>query len=271
VLYPDLDAADRKLGYIFAMRDHLPPGLLGLLVAAFLAAYMSTISTHLNWGTSYVLNDFYRRFITRDAGERHYVVAARVATALLMGISIIVTSSMDTIAGAWSFLIEAGAGAGLVLILRWYWWRVNAWSEIASMLAPAAGSLALRMFTDLRFPESLFVIVGFTTVVWLTVTFLTPPTDTATLVRFFRRVHPGGPGWAPIARLTPETPGDSGTGGLLLDWLAGVVLVYTTLFGTGKLLLGEPWAGTAYLAWAAGAAVLLAVRLRKDRAAAVVR
>jgi solute:Na+ symporter, SSS family len=164
---------------------------------------------------------------------------------------------METISGAWSFIIEAGAGLGLVLILRWYWWRVNAWSEITAMVAPFAGYWYVRTFTALQFPESLFAIVGWTTVAWLTATFLTRPTAEATLVAFFRRVHPGGILWKRIAVLAPDVQGDEGLGRLAVDWLAGVVLIYTALFGTGKLLLGETLEGVLFLAAAAGAGWLI--------------
>jgi len=247
VLYPDLGAADKKLGYVYAMRDFLPAGLLGLIVAAFLAAYMSTIATHLNWGTSYVINDFYRRFMKKDGDEKHYVAISRLATVGLMVVSIIVTANMETISGAWSFIIEAGAGLGLVLILRWYWWRVNAWSEIAAMVAPFVGYWYVRNMV-IPFPESLFVIVAFTTASWLVVTFMTRPTEEATLVAFYRRVHPGGVLWKPIANKAPDVQGDSGFGHLMIDWLAGVAMVYMTLFGTGKLLLGEIEVGLIFFA-----------------------
>jgi len=136
ILYPDLDDADKKLGYVYAMRDFLPVGLKGLLVASFFAAYMSTISTQLNWGTSYIVNDFYRRFIKAEASEAHYVLASRVATLMVMVASILVTLVIQTISGAWQFIIESGAGLGLVLILRFYWWRINAWSEISATVTP---------------------------------------------------------------------------------------------------------------------------------------
>jgi SSS family solute:Na+ symporter len=248
VLYPNLGVADKKLGYVYAMRDFLPAGLLGLLVAAFLAAYMSTISTHLNWGTSYVINDFYKRFMKKDGNEKHYVMISRLATAGMMVTSIIVTANMDTISGAWSFIIEAGAGLGLVLILRWYWWRVNAWSEIAAMVAPFIGYWFVKYHTGIHFPESLFAIVSFTTVCWLAVTFLTKPESESTLTAFYRRVHPGGVLWKRISDKLPDVKGDSGFAHLFLDWLAGVVLVYMTLFGTGKLLLGEIGMGLVFFA-----------------------
>jgi Na+/proline symporter len=153
VLYPELGAADKKLGYVYAMRDFLPIGLKGLLLAAFFAAYMSTIATQLNWGTSYVINDFYRRFIRPNANERYYVKISRITTIIVMVISLFVTLIIGTISGAWAFIIECGAGVGLVLILRWFWWRINAWSEIAAMLAPFAAYSVITYGTKIQFPE----------------------------------------------------------------------------------------------------------------------
>jgi len=222
-----------------AMRDHLPAGLKGMLVASFFAAYMSTIATQLNWGTSYVINDFYKRFLKPNAGERDLVLTSRITTLLVMVLSLGVTLVLDTISGAWAFIIEAGAGLGLVLILRWFWWRISAWSEIAAMVAPLVTYGCLRLFTSIAFPDTLFVIVGVTTAAWLLVTLLTRPVDEATLHAFYRRVHPGGPGWAPIARALPEVRPDAGMARLLGNWLAGVVLVYSALFAVGKLLLGD--------------------------------
>jgi Na+/proline symporter len=257
VLYPDLAADEKRLGYVYAMRDHLPSGLRGMLVASFFAAYMSTIATQLNWGTSYVMNDFYRRFVNPRADEKALVRLSRVMTVLLMVLSLGVTSILDTISGAWAFIIEAGAGLGLVLILRWYWWRINAWSEIAAMVTPLLVYGYLSAFTSVAFPETLYVIVGVTTVVWLAVTFLTPPTDAATLEAFFRRVHPGGPGWAAVAARVPDVRPDTGLGRLLVDAVAGVVLVYCTLFAAGKLLFGSYTAGTLYAAAAVAAGTVI--------------
>ncbi len=242
-LYPELGPDDKKLGYIYAMRDFLPPGLKGLLVAAFLAAYMSTIATHLNWGTSYVVNDFYKRFIGRNASESHYVMVSRVATLVLMVASVLVTLVINTISGAWQFIIEAGAGLGLVLILRFYWWRINAWSEIAATVTPFVVYGLLKWQTAIVFPLSLFYIVGATTVVWVAVTFLTPPVRREKLIEFYRRVHPGGVGWKEVERDVPEVKPDSGYAWMFLDWLCGIVLVYAVLFGTGKLIFGQPWQG----------------------------
>ncbi|MBM4168375.1 MAG: Na+:solute symporter [Ignavibacteria bacterium] len=247
VLYPDLDPEQRRLGYVFAMRDHLPAGLNGIMVAAFLAAYMSTIATQLNWGTSYVINDFYNRFVRRDASQKHLVFVSRVTTGIVMILSLVVTGLLETISGAWAFIIEAGAGLGLVLILRWFWWRINAWSEISAMLAPLVIFGILKLYTNIQFPQSLFVIVGGTTVSWLIVTYLTRPTEAEHLKAFYTRVHPGGAGWKKIAALVPDITGDRGYRTLFLSWIAGIVLVYSMLFGIGELILGSPMIAAAYV------------------------
>ncbi len=173
LLYPTV--ADREAAYVMVLRDHLPAGWRGLLLAGFFAAYMSTIGTQLNWGCSYVINDFYRRFLRPDAAERHYIAASRITTLVLMVLGGVTTFYLDSIRQAWEFILESGAGVGLVLILRWYWWRVNAWSEVAALVAPAVGFAYLKLFTDVAFPSTLFYLVTWTTVWWLLVTFLTPP------------------------------------------------------------------------------------------------
>jgi Na+/proline symporter len=236
VLYPTI--TDKEAGYVMVMRDHLPSGWRGLLLGAFFAAYMSTISTQLNWGTSYIVNDVYRRFARRDASESHYVWISRITTIALMVLSGIVTFYLESIRQAWEFVLESGAGIGLVLILRWYWWRINAWSEIAAMIGAALGYAAVKTFTSLIFPYTLLVVVAWTTVCWLVVTLLTPPEPIEHLVAFYRRTRPDGPGWRPIvARAGGPPPGP--LAGLLVDWAAGVVLIYAVLFGVGNALLGS--------------------------------
>ncbi len=250
ILYPNLAPEAKRLGYVYAMRDYLPAGLMGLLIAAFFAAYMSTIATQLNWGTSYLINDFYRRFVKKEGSEKHYVLVSRLVTILVMLISLILTFILETISGAWAFIIEAGAGLGLVLILRWYWWRVNAWSEISAMIAPfiAYGYIRWVHRTTIQFPQSLFYIVAFTTIVWLLTTFITKPTEEQKLLQFYRRIHPGGFLWKKIATLLPDVKGDSHHLSLFLDWVAGIVLIYSSLFGIGKLIFAEY--GTAILFFA---------------------
>ncbi len=247
VLYPDLPEDQKRLGFVYAMRDHLPAGLKGLLVASFFAAYMSTISTQLNWGSSYVINDFYKRFFKPDANEKQLVKVSRVTTILIMIISVVVTNFISTISGAWSFIIEAGAGLGLVLILRWFWWRINAWSEITAMITPLLVYGYLSTQTEIKFPNTLFIIVAITTVSWIIVTFLTQPTAETTLLNFYRRVHPGGWGWKPVAIKLPEIRSDRGYLKLFICWALGVVLVYAFLFGVGKMLLHDYKIGLACL------------------------
>jgi hypothetical protein len=247
VLYPELDLADKKLGYVYAMRDFLPVGLKGLLVAAFFAAYMSTVATQLNWGTSYIVNDFYRRFVRTTASEKHYVLASRVSTLVLMIASVLVTLVIQTISGAWQFVIESGAGLGLVLMLRFFWWRINAWSEVSATVAPFFVYAYLKGYTSITFPDTLFYIVGVTSVVWILTTLLTSPVDEQHLIRFYRRVHPGGMGWRKVANQVPDVRDDTEFSWLFLDWICGVILVYSVLFGVGKIILGEPLVGVSLL------------------------
>ncbi len=263
VLYPGLAPEAKKTGYVLAMRDHLPAGLLGLLVAAFLAAYMSTISTHLNWGTSYLVNDLYRRFIRKSESERHYVLVSRIFTLALMVVSSMLIFVIDSISGAWSFIIECGAGLGLVLILRWYWWRINAWSEISAMIAPFAGYALTRYVLGISFPESLFFIVGLTTAVWISVTFATRPVDEARLASFYRRVLPQGPGWKRFAAEEGAEKGDS-LPSLFVNWALGIGAVYASLFSIGKLIFRQYAYGFSLLMLAAVFFVALSVRLFKE-------
>jgi solute:Na+ symporter, SSS family len=252
ILYPGL--ADPETGYIRVMIDHLPSSLRGLMIAAFAAAYMSTIATQLNWGASYLVNDFYRRFVKRDADEPHYVRASQLATVLLTVISAVVTFYMGSIAGAWKLLIVTGAGTGAVLLLRWYWWRINAWSEVSAMLCAFVVSVLLQtaggLDSDrpLDFAWIMILTVVITTGVWLAVTFLTAPESRETLVAFYRRTRPSRAGWAPIAALAPEVQVSASGLANLVDWIAGCVLIYGVLFGVGKLLLHETGAGLLLLA-----------------------
>lgn len=249
VLYPELSMADKGLGYVKAMNDFLPMGLKGLLLAAFLAAYMSTIATHLNWGTSYFVNDFYKRFIAPGKSEKSYVAVSRVATILFMVISVIVTMFMTTISGVWAFVIECGAGLGLILILRWYWWRINAISEIVATVTPFV-VYAILHFGDfgIKFPETLFIIVPVTTLSWLVTVFITKPVTEDKLSIFYMRVHPGGIGWKKYASKHPHIKADRGYAVLFIDWMLGIILVYMYLFGIGKIILGNLPAGLIYMA-----------------------
>ncbi len=262
VLYPELSDSQKGMGYIYAMRDFLPVGLKGLLVAAFFAAYMSTIATQLNWGTSYIVNDFYKRFIVKGKQETYYVLSSRIVTIILMLVSLIVTLFINKISGAWAFIIECGAGVGLVLILRWFWWRINAWSEISAMVTPFIIFPILKS-SKILFPYSLFIIVPATTIVWISVTLLTKPTDENVLRSFYKKIHPGGVMWEKISSQMPEIESDSGFFKLFINWLIGVILVYSILFGTGKLILGDYPGFFVYLFIAAVSIIILYINISK--------
>jgi solute:Na+ symporter, SSS family len=263
VLYPGL--ADKESGFVRTFADPavFPVALRGLMIAAFAAAYMSTIGTQLNWGASYLVNDFYRRFLVKDAGERHYVRASQAATVLLMTASCVVTWFQDSIAGAWTFLIAVGAGTGSVYILRWFWWRINAWSEVSAMAASFVVSLVLQLELGLRSGDALefawivLITVAASTTAWLATTWLTHPEPTETLLAFYRRVRPGAALWGPIAAAAPEIPPSRDGLFNLMDWAAGCVLVYSTLFGVGKIIFGETALGVAILAVAAASGYLI--------------
>jgi Na+/proline symporter len=248
--------------------DIFPAYLRGFMIAAFAAAYMSTIGTQLNWGASYVVNDFYRRFIKRDAAEQHYVLASQVVTVLLMVVSLIVTYYLGSIERAWKLLLVTGAGTGSVLLLRWYWWRINAWSEVSAMIVAAVVSLYLQLHVGWnsadpkQFAHLMLVTVGATTLAWLVVTFLTQPEPQNTLLHFYQRVRPGGPGWKPIAANASHSDAPSESLGMqFYNWILGCVLIYATLFGIGKLIFKEWTAGVILTGIAGVAAVLISRNL----------
>lgn len=252
VLYPNL--ADPETGYIKVMIDHLPPYLRGLMLAAFAAAYMSTIATQLNWGASYLVNDVYRRFMKPDASEAQLVRVSQLSTVLITLISAVVTFNMDSITGAWKLLIVTGAGTGLVLLLRWYWWRINAWSEVSAMACAFVVSVALQTSFGLDsdqprdFAWIMIITVGITTAVWLATTLLTAPEPMPVLEAFYRKTHPSLAGWKPVAERVKDVQPDGDGWANIGCWIAGCLLIYGTLFGSGKLILGETSAGLIYLA-----------------------
>jgi solute:Na+ symporter, SSS family len=266
---------DAEGAYVQAFVDLLPTPWRGFMLAGFAAAYMSTIGTHLNWGASYLVNDFYKRFLKKDGSEKHYVAVGRTATVLLFLLSIVVTSQLSSVERAWEFLLAIGAGTGLVLILRWYWWRINAWSEISAMVTSFVVSLALMATVKPRFAATdpngtawvMILTVAITTVVWLAVTMLTAPEPQEKLDSFYRRVRPGGPGWA----LVSERGGfgrERIPGGALAwtNWVAGIIAVYATLFGIGKLVFGYTSTGLGMLAVAAAAFAWIARSFQNDPA-----
>mgnify|MGYP002018008972 CR=1 FL=1 len=264
VLYPNI--VDPEAGYVFAIRDHLPIGWRGLVIGAFIAAYISTVSTQLNWGSSYLINDFYKRFVQPKATEAHLVGVSRVTTLAIMCASAAVTFMLDSIRQAWEFMLESGAGIGLVLILRWYWWRITAVTEIAALIASAGGFIYLRIYTELQFPHSLIYLVPWTTACWLTATFLTRPDPMPHLARFFERVRPAGAGWSRVAaaaNLSPPEP----LFPLLAQWLTGSVTVYLILAGAHAVIFNDWKLGILLLALGLGGVIrLVRVLLRVDEA-----
>jgi len=266
---------DHEAAYVQAFVDLLPTPWRGFMMAGFAAAYMSTVGTQLNWGASYLVNDFYKRFLKKDATEKHYVKISRWATVFLFLASAVVTHYLGTIEGAWKFLLALGSGTGLVLILRWYWWRINAWSEISAMIASFVVSVSAINIIKPRFPAGdlradawvMLVTVAVSTVVWLGVTFATKPEPDRVLEAFYRRVRPGGPGWAVVSERIgfgrEQIPG----GALAwTNWIAGIVAVYSTLFGIGKVVLGNLLEGLVMLAIAVIAFSWIARSFREEPA-----
>jgi Na+/proline symporter len=243
--FPDLDPSIVRDDLAYpAMLVFLPSGLLGLAVASLAAAYMSTISTHLNWGASYIVDDFYRRFVTTDRSERHYVGVARASTVLLIGLAMIVALWLENAFQAFQILLQIGAGTGLIFLLRWFWWRINAWSEISAMIISFFVAVYFQFvherlgFTPLHPSMTLILGVAITTLIWIVVTVVTPPTDRATLQTFYDKIRPLGPGWSAAVDTKPDATNESLTAAFLC-WFLGCIAVYAALFGTGYLVYGS--------------------------------
>ncbi len=251
--FPHIDPSVVKddLAYS-AMLTFLPNGLLGLVIASLIAAVMSTISTHLNWGSSYVVHDFYKRFVNPDADEKKQVAVGRISTVLLMILSGFFALALSNALQAFNILLQIGAGTGLLFILRWFWWRINAYSEIAAMIASFAVALYFQfVHTSIGLPAfsagaQLVIGVGITTIIWVVVTMMTPATDESTLRSFYRLVRPGGPGWKPVLdkAATDKDVLDSTDAAWdvplgIVCMLLGCTAVYSGLFATGNWLYGN--------------------------------
>ncbi|HEY6828486.1 MAG TPA: sodium:solute symporter family protein [Gemmatimonadaceae bacterium] len=276
ILYPNGIGPnhDHEAAYVQSFVDLLPTPWRGFMMAGFAAAYMSTVATQLNWGASYLVNDVYRRFLNKDATQKHYVSMSRLATVLLFLLSTLVTWRLSSVEGAWKFLLAIGAGTGLVLILRWYWWRINAWSEISSMLASfLISAICFQTVPGRWFPADdprndsviMLITVALSTVVWLTVTFMTKPETDSVLAAFYERVRPGGPGWVRVSEKLgygrEQIPG----GALAwTNWIAGIVAVYSSLFGIGKIVFGEMGPGLILLVIAVVAFAWIARSFRNE-------
>ncbi len=243
--FPNLDRSllGNDLAYP-AMLVFVPHGMLGLVIASLAAAYMSTISTHLNWGASYMVNDFYRRFLVADQTEHHYVTVGRISTVVLIVLASMLSLWLTNALQAFQILLQIGAGTGLVFILRWFWWRINAWSEISAMVISFAVAVYFQFiheamgFTVLDSSTTLVIGVALTTVVWVTVTLLTPPEDPKVLQEFYDRIRPLGRGWQRVVD-TRSGSADSPAAAIAC-WVLGCVFVYGSLFGTGYALYGKP-------------------------------
>ncbi len=271
VLYPGLAQPER--GYMLVATRQTPHAVLGILLAGFMAAFMSTVATQLNWGSSYLVEDFYRRFLKKNGSESHYVNASRLATVFLVMAAAFVAFQLGSISAGWKIVLELGAGTGGVYLLRWYWWRVNAWSEISSMVAALLTTLALHSEAfwmamagrpqpfsgsdPVIFAKTTLCTTAITTLVWVTVTLLTPTENTDTLVSFYRKVRPHITGWKPIAGLAGDEQGTRDLGKNLVSWLLGCVLIYSTLFCIGEWCFGRYQLGflLAGLAVVSGAAI----------------
>ena len=254
IVYPNLSDIARTFPYVDpslighdmaypAMLKFLPHGFLGLMVAGLLAAYVSTVATQLNLGTSYLVHDFYRRFVRRDASERHYVAVGRLGTAVIMALAAGLTFVFDTARESFQLLMSIGAGTGLIYLLRWFWWRINAWSEVAAMVSSFLVSFGFfaagKAGHEVPSHVSLLATVAVTTLAWVVVTYLTPPTDRATLAAFYRRLRPAGPGWRPFVDELGGEPASGDIPRALLGWVLGCTFVYAALFGAGSLLFGR--------------------------------
>jgi Na+/proline symporter len=231
-----------------AMLTFLPVGMLGLMIAGLLAAYVSTISTHLNWGTSYLVHDFYRRFVREGEPERHYVMVGRIVSGVLMLFAALFTLVLDNARASFNLLLSVGAGTGLIYLLRWFWWRINAWCEIAAMASSFVLAVILFVLeirgSALPAHISLLMTIAITTIIWVAAAYWSEPTDTAVLCSFYQKARPSGPGWKPIRAMCPTIERPDPLTPAFVCWFAGLALVYGALFGSGHLLFGHIVAGT---------------------------
>ena len=280
VVYPqlsDIQAAfpqvsEKLIGHDIAypaMLKFMPAGMLGLMLGSLMAAYFSTMSTHLNWGASYLVHDFYQRFFKTNGSQKHYVLVSRIVTTALMLLAALTVPLLTSAKDSFDLMLSIGAGTGLIYLLRWFWWRINAWSEVAAMISSFTISLVLffgkkyelggmeRLSTHLTLAAS----VGFTSLVWIAVTLLTRPTEHGVLVRFYRLTRPFGPGWRHIQRETGLPASPDSVPQAMLGWVLSVMMVYAAMFGTGNFIYGNLMMGivfsAVFLASAIGVGVIL--------------
>jgi len=278
LVYPNLDSIQQAFPHVSpglighdmaypAMLKFLPAGLLGLMVASLLAAYISTMDTHLNWGASYLVHDLYRRFIKPEASEKHYVLVSRLVTVGLMILAAALMFLLETARESFELLLSIGAGTGLIYLLRWFWWRINAWSEISAMASSflIAFGLFIAQKKGVAIPNhlSLVISVGITTLFWLTITLLTKPTDEKKLLSFYQLVRPMGKGWHKIREKAQLPPSPDSLPQALFGWVLGCVLVYSALFSLGNFLYGQALQGGILLLPALASGIGLTILLRQ--------
>ncbi len=234
-----------------AMLKFLPHGLLGIMVASLLAAYISTMDTHLNWGASYLVHDLYKRFFKPEASEKHYVLVARIVTTVLMILAASTMFLLETARDSFNLMLSIGAGTGLIYLMRWFWWRINAWSEIAAMISSFifAFGLFILQKCGINIPThlSLITTVALTTIIWVVVTVLTKPTDKKVLINFYKLVRPFGKGWNVISKQAALEGSSDSITHAILGWVLGIMLVYSALFSTGSFLYGNTVNGVVCL------------------------
>lgn len=251
IVYPTAKKAggDEESMYVIVIRDFLGPGLKGLLFVSFLAAFMSTITTQLNWGASYLMNDVYKRFINKNGSQGHYIFVSRICTLILTILAGYFAFHIENIGKAWIFLWAMSAGIGLVLILRWFWWRINAWSEISALGASLLTISALNLYAkfanitlELRHQ---IIVVPISILSWLIITYLTKPEPEETLLNFYKKIRPWG-WWSPIVKISPEIKRPPFMP-VIINWFLGIGFIFFAMIGIGKLLLGAPLLGAVMI------------------------
>jgi Na+/proline symporter len=245
VVYPNLQVPEA--GYPMLILKLMPSGLLGLVLASFIAAFMSTVDTHINFGAAYMVNDLYRRFLMREASEKHYVRASQVSTVLMLLLAVVIAYNLDSVSEAWYYISMLTAGYGIVIVVRWFWWRVNAWAEIAALASSGLGSTLLspkfakavgywKYIPHLDWQYRFLLVVGFCSAAWVVVCFLTKPTTEEHLKEFCAKVKPFPTLWGPIYKKYPELDWNPYFVRSCVNWGLGVAAIYCFCFGIGHLL-----------------------------------
>lgn len=268
IIYPRADAAkgDDEAMYVVMINDFLGPGLKGILFVTFLAAFMSTLSTHLNWGASYIMNDLYRRFIYKDATEKHYILVSRICTLVLTVLAGYFAFHINNIGKAWIFLWAMSAGVGLVLLLRWFWWRVNAWSEISALASSLVAIFILVIYTKTQnIPLELkhqILVIPVSVATWIIVTFITRPEPLETLSDFYKKVRPWG-WWKPVSEMHPEIEKPRFLP-VVINWVLGVSFIFFGMISSGKMLLGSTYLGLTMIVISIISGLIVYLRLKKE-------